>query len=155
MRPKWILASFLVFAGASALQAGAQTPAQTPAAQLTCTSSTGVFTVNLIGYDLDLKKTLSTGSGAGVPTSQFTADTKLDQNFLTLLNAYGSGKTFSSCNLSRSSDPDYEAILKTVSISELQVIDNVSPHQNGKGSGPYVEVVLSIVQIEIEHLMTP
>jgi hypothetical protein len=154
MRPKWILAS-LVFAGSSAFQASAQTPVQTPAAQLTCTSATGVLTVNLIGYDLDLKNALNTGSGAGKPTLQFTADTRLDQNFLTLFNASLSGKTFSSCNLSRSSDPDYKALLKTVSISELQVIDNVSPHQNGAGSGPYAEVVLSFAEIEIENLTTP
>jgi hypothetical protein len=154
MRPKWILAS-LVFAGSSALQARAQTPAQTPAAQLTCTSASGVLTVNLIGYDLDLKNALSTGSGTGKPTSQFTADTRLDQNFLTLFNAYSSGKTFSSCDLSRSSNPGYKGILKPVSISELQVIDNVSPHQNGAGSGPYAEVVLSFAEIEIENLTTP
>jgi hypothetical protein len=153
MRPKWILPLFVGVAGLGAVQANAQTTTQTPAAQLTCTSASGVLTFNLIGYDLDVKKSTSTGSGAGSATpQQFTAYTKLDQNFLALFRFYALGSTFSHCDASRSSNPGYKATLTTVSVSELQVIDNVPPQQNGNRSTPYVEIVLSMASFEIETL---
>jgi hypothetical protein len=36
-----------------------------------------------------------------------------------------------------------------VSISELQVIDNVSPNRNSNGSAPYVEITLLAAGLEI------
>jgi len=151
MRLKWILAPSLIIAGLSAVQASAQTPA----AQLTCTGGAQVFSVDLIGYNLNLQTTATTVS-AGKPNSPlFTADVALDKNFLALFNAYTAGTRFSHCNVSRSENPAYEATLTDVIISELQVIDSVSSNKNGNVSGPYVEVTLLMKSLAIEQVATP
>jgi hypothetical protein len=144
---KWIAATSLIIAGLTAVQARAQTPA----AQLTCTGGSQVLSIDLIGYDLDLQTTTSTTGSAAKPNSPiFTADTKLDKNFLALFNAYVAGKVFLHCNVSRSEDPAYEATFTDVTISELQVIDSVSARKNGNGSAPYVEITLMMRSIAIE-----
>jgi hypothetical protein len=74
---------------------------------------------------------------------------KLDKNFLPLFNAFSTGTAFSQCVATRSEDPGWKAILKSVSISELQVIDNVSPNRNSNGSAPYVEITLLAAGLEI------
>jgi hypothetical protein len=59
MRSEWTLATCLIVVGLGTIPANAEKSA----AHLSCTSAAQVLSFDLVGYDLDLKKSATTGTG--------------------------------------------------------------------------------------------
>jgi hypothetical protein len=146
MRLKWILTAGLISVGLSSMQA----MAAGPAAQLSCTTASEAFSINLIGYDLDLETNSSSGSSAGSSLPVFTVETKLGPSFATLLKIFLDGQELPQCLASRSQDPGYRAIFKDVIFTSLQVIDKV-PDNSGAASVPFVRIAMKMRQFSYDQ----